>query len=107
VADLATRLATRDRFLDCLRDASQHRDERWDTVDNGHGPEPAWVGYEASQMLDLVNRIRGERGRPPASIEQVRRIESSAAGHVDYAEKYALRCAFLALEIAPNASRED
>ncbi|MGW4406544.1 hypothetical protein ACWEJ6_21120 [Nonomuraea sp. NPDC004702] len=48
-------------------------------------------------MLDLTNLIRLGTGLPPATIDQIRRIEQSACGHSDYADKYALRCAFLAL----------
>ncbi len=98
MANITVRLAVRDHFLDHLRELVTHRPEREGWVDNGYGPELAWVHWEAMRMLDLVNRIRTEDGRPSATIDQVRRIESGACGHVDYAEKYALRCAFLALE---------
>lgn len=97
MADLKTRLAARDAFLAKFSEASSHREERWDTVPGLYGPEPAWVGWEAVQMLELVNEFRAENGLEPATLEQVRRIEQSASGHSDYAEKYALRCAFLAL----------
>jgi hypothetical protein len=66
-------------------------------VPGPYGDEAAWVGYEAQQMLALVNDLRAEKGLDPATIEQIRRIEQSACGHSDYPEKYALRCAFLAL----------
>lgn len=97
MATLKVRLAARDAFLARLREASQHRDERWDEVPGLYGPEPGWVIYEAEQMLALVNELRAEEGLAPAALEQVLRIERSAAGHSDYPDKYALRCAFLAL----------
>ncbi len=97
MASLMVRLATRDAFLACLKTASESRDERWEMVDGPYGSEAAWVGYEAEQMLTLINEIRAEHRQAPADIGQVRRIEQSACGHVDYPEKYALRCAFLAL----------
>jgi hypothetical protein len=97
MATLKVRLAARDAFLARLREASKRRDERWDEVPGLYGPEPGWVIYEAEQMLALVNELRAENGLDPATLEQVLRIEQSASGHSDYPDKYALRCAFLAL----------
>lgn len=97
MASLKVRLAARDAFLARLREASKSRDERWDEVPGLYGPEPGWVVYEAEQMLALVNELRAENGLPPASLEQVLRVEQSARGHSDYPDKYALRCTFLAL----------
>ncbi|GAA3417613.1 hypothetical protein [Streptosporangium vulgare] len=97
MSNLTTRIALRDQFLTHLRELSQHRDERPDIVDTSYGPEPAFVLWEAEQMLDLVNRIRAEAERPPATLEEVLRIERGASGHSDYRHKYALRCAFLVL----------
>lgn len=97
MATLKVRLAVRDAFLAQLKTASAERDRREDLVPCLFGPQPGWVVYEAEQMLALVNEIRAEEGHSPATLEQVLRIEQSACGHVDYADKYALRCAFLAL----------
>lgn len=98
MASLKVRLATRDAFLARLAEAAKHRSEREDVEPGPYGlGEPAWVGYEAEQMLALVNELRAEEGLPAATLDQVRRIEQSACGHSDYADKYALRCAFLAL----------
>lgn len=97
MATLKVRLAARDAFLARFSEASSHREERWNEVSGPYGPEPAWVGWEARQMLELVNELRAEDGLEPSTLEQVRRIEQSACGHVDYVDKYALRCAFLAL----------
>lgn len=92
------RMAARDAFLTRLSEASRQRPDRPGIVPGPYGYEAAWVAYEAERMLALVNEIRAENvGLPPASLDQVRRIEASASGHVDYADKYALRCAFLAL----------
>lgn len=76
---------------------AHQRSEREFMVDGPDGPEFAWVDHEADRMLVLVNEIREKHGLPPAALEEVRRIERSASGHSDYADKYALRCAFLAL----------
>ncbi|TMS00147.1 hypothetical protein [Nonomuraea basaltis] len=97
MASIKVRLAVRDVFLARLAEVGKHRDERWDEVPGLYGPEPGWVIYEAEQMLALVNEIRSGDGLPLATLEQVLRIERSASGHSDYPDKYALRCAFLAL----------
>lgn len=97
MADVITRAQTRDLFLAKLAFSAHQRHKREQIVDGPYGAEFAWVGYEAKRMLNLVNEIRASRGLDPATLEQVRRIEQSACGHSDYADKYALRCAFLAL----------
>ncbi|MGA4989914.1 hypothetical protein [Nonomuraea bangladeshensis] len=97
MATLKVRLAARDAFLARLLESAKERDKREPLVPGMYGDEPAWVGYEARRMLLLVNELRAENDLPPATLEQVRRIEQSACGHVDYADKYALRCACLAL----------
>ncbi|MCF6476939.1 hypothetical protein FAF44_52835 [Nonomuraea sp. MG754425] len=88
---------THEAFLERLRRMAQHRHERWDTVPGLYGPEPGWVLDEAEQMLAYVNELGSQNGLPAATVQEVLRIESSAAGHCDYLDKYALRCAFLAL----------
>ncbi|MEU4224324.1 hypothetical protein AB0F17_08525 [Nonomuraea sp. NPDC026600] len=98
MATLKVRLAARDAFLAKLAEAARHRDDSQELVPGLYGSQdPAWVVYEAEQMLALVNELRAEEGLPAATLDQVRRIEQSASGHCDYADKYALRCAFLAL----------
>jgi hypothetical protein len=42
-----------------------------------------------------VNRIRALRDKNPISMYDVRRVEQSAAGHIDYTQKYAIGCADL------------
>jgi hypothetical protein len=86
----------RDAFLAVLASAAPQRAPRADRAAGLYGTVPGWVIDEAGQMLALVNRLRGAAGRQPAALEQVLRIEESAHGS-DYAAKYALRCAFLAL----------
>lgn len=60
---------------------------------------PAWVLAELQAMCDAVNVIRLERGRPLVTVQEVERVETGALGHTDYASKFALYCAELALEI--------
>ncbi|HEY9369933.1 hypothetical protein [Streptomyces sp.] len=97
MARLSARIAAHVAFGTRLREASMHRELRWDPVPGLWGQVPGWVVYEAEQMLALVNELRAENGLSAATLEQVLRIEQSACGHSDYPDKYALRCAFLAL----------
>lgn len=97
MATLKVRLTTRDVFLARLKAVSAVRGQREQLVPGPYGSQPGWVTYEAEQMLALVNDFRNEAGLAPVTLERVLHIEQSASGHVDYAEKYALRCAFLAL----------
>lgn len=59
----------------------------------------AWVLAELQGMCDAVNVIRLERGRPLVTVSDIERVETGALGHVDYACKFALYCAELALEL--------
>lgn len=92
------RMQTRDRFWQLLLRITQQRHEREDLVAAPDGgQELAWVAWEAEQMHALVNEIRAGHGLEPVGIDLIREIEASASGHSDYAAKYALRSAFLAL----------
>lgn len=92
----------RDRMAFCevlrkvLSDATGHRDERRDTVQTVTGPEPAWTVYERGQMLAAVNRERDIRGLPPVGMDAVAYLDNQSAGHIDWLEKFALRCSELA-----------
>ncbi|PRX91943.1 hypothetical protein [Allonocardiopsis opalescens] len=88
-------------FEGSLTEVATRRDERPD-LETRHGrTEPGWVWFEAETMLRLLNNERTERGLPLASVRDVMRLESMAAGHVDYTKKYALYCAELAMGITP------
>lgn len=80
-----------------LTAATQTRSQRPDTVTTPNGPEPAWVVYERGVMLDATNRIRAQHGLPPVDLAAIERIDNSAAGHIDWLDKFALRCAALAV----------
>jgi hypothetical protein len=107
MTDLRQRIALRDRFLDTLITAACQRDRRQSTVDGPDGPEPEWAGYERDEMKNAVDCKLAARGLPPATQAEIVSIERSAAGHSDYAAKYALRCAFLVeqREAATTATR--
>jgi len=83
--------------LAALREADYHPDMRWDPVHSPVGNVPAFVVFKAEKMLAIVNELRTEKGLSAATLEQVLQVERSASGHSDYPDKYALRCAFLAL----------
>lgn len=94
------RRALMHRFEEVLLEAAGHRRERDDIVTGPGGlPECEWVGYERDQMRAAVDAERARRGLPPVSGEAVRRVEQMAAGHCDYAKKYALYCAELGMGI--------
>lgn len=59
--------------------------------------ELGWVAFEREQMHQLVNTEREARGLPPVSAADIERVETSASGHIDYAQKFALGCTELAL----------
>lgn len=95
------RRAIRDKFLDVLLTAAEERGQRENLVDTDDGPECAWVLYERERMLTAVNTERASRKLPPADLDTVKRLERQAAGHIDYAKKFALHCAELAIGIGP------
>lgn len=65
---------------------------------------PAYVLFERDRMLAAVNEERGRRGFPPVGLKAIDRVEQLACGHVDYATKYPLYCAEIALgENEPRA----
>lgn len=61
--------------------------------------EFGWVLHERRVMLDATNRIRTGRGLPPVGEEAIIQAETSASGHIDYAQKFAVGCAELANDI--------
>lgn len=77
--------------------ATAERDRRQGTVWTGNGPEPWWALHERQTMLDAVNQLRGQAGLPPVAMAVIERIDTSAAGHVDWLDKFALRCAAVAV----------
>jgi hypothetical protein len=99
---LTVRLILRDWFLNHLREMARQRHLREHMIDTPNGPQIAWVAWELNRMTALVNRIRVERDLPYVTREQVTRVEQQALGHFDYAEKFALYCAELALASKEN-----
>lgn len=75
--------------------AAAERSKR-DQFDPATG-ELGWVLHERAVMHGTVNRVREDRGLPPVPVEEIERVERSAQGHIDYASKFALRCADLTL----------
>lgn len=88
----------RDRLHAVLRDAAKDRWRQQCFTHSGHGTELAWVISERSLMLGEINAWRRERWLPPVTIDEVLRMEQSAAGHADYAETLVDGCVQLALK---------
>lgn len=61
-----------------------------------------WLDAEIDCMHAEVNRLRNSRAMTDVSRLVVVRHERAASGHTDYAHKFALYCAELALGISPN-----
>lgn len=95
-------IAVRDRLQGVLAAAAQARSEREYPVQEypGYSPVPAWVLYERYQMLCAVNlELAVYRNPGPIDIKAIERCERLAVGSVDYAEKFALGCAELVLNL--------
>ena len=65
-------------------------------------PATRWMPRERAAMLAEVNVIRAERGTSPATAEDVAHCDRMATGHVDWATKFPLYCAELALDERPR-----
>lgn len=95
------KLALLDKFLEVFQAAAKERSQRNDFVPAPKGTyqstEPAWAAFERQAMLDAVNLERRVRGLPNVTVAQIIRVETQACGHVDYARKFSLYCAELAL----------
>jgi len=59
---------------------------------------PQWVLLEREVMLEAVNRMRHNRGRPRITIKDVALVGQTNSGHVDYTKKFVLYCAELVLK---------
>lgn len=57
----------------------------------------AWLDAEIDCMHRAVNEIRVCRGLPTIDRAHIARADRMAAGHTDYASKFSLYCAALAL----------
>lgn len=90
------------KFREVLATACTERRSRPGIVTGPHGPELEWVVYERTQMLAAVNEELARRGQPAASVDAVLRAENQAAGHSDYARKYALYCAEIVMAGDPR-----
>jgi hypothetical protein len=103
VGDVRTKLALRDRLLNHFIELASHRDERQEIIQSGaaSGLEMGWVLFERHGMLEEVNRIREERGLMRTTLGPVWQAERLCVGHVDYAEKWALYCAEIAMKEMP------
>lgn len=60
-------------------------------------PGLAWIEAERRAMCDAVNARRALRGLVPVTMAAIAQVERMARGHTDYARKFPLYCAELAL----------
>lgn len=84
-----------DQMFRVLSEAQELRSQKSEWI----GDELEWVIYEREVMLQAINAVRLQRGRPGVSVGEVKRMENCACGHVDYSRKFALYSAELALEL--------
>lgn len=93
--------AVHERLMDAFQKQAALRNELecQKLVDTADGPELAWVLLERYAMCDEVNQIRLVRGEEPVLLKEIEKLENLATGHVDYASKWTLYCAELALSI--------
>lgn len=93
--------------------AAEMRSRRQEEVDDPVKPCPGrtrrWVLYERWRLLEAVNTERHCRGLEPVGASEIKRVELMAFGHSDYAHKYAIYCAELALgesDVQPTDKEE-
>lgn len=89
----------RDRFRDVLLDAASQRNKRQNAIETKYGAEMEWMRFERQTMLTAVNEERRRRNLPPAHADDIQNANSQAGGHIDYADKFALYCAEIAMGI--------
>lgn len=72
---------------------------RNDYVPSRDGETLRWIVETQLAMHAETNRLRGLHGLEPISLEAIERVETMAVGHSDYASKFALYCAELAVGV--------
>jgi hypothetical protein len=101
VNGIDAKLALRDRLLARFLELAKERPYRRYEVTVDGRRELAWIPFEQNGMLEEVNEIREERGLVRATLEPILEAERICVGHVDYAEKWALYCAEIAMKELP------
>lgn len=95
------KLAVKDEMMVVFQRAAESRSERQevveDVVEPWPGREPGWALYERQQLHTAVNVERACRYLESVPESVIKRVERMACGHSDYAEKYTLYCAELAV----------
>jgi hypothetical protein len=56
-----------------------------------------WIQSELNALLIATNKELANIGKEPVTIEDIRRVELMAQGHIDYRLKVALYCEELVL----------
>ena len=84
-------------LLGLLRRESARRDTRPGFRTHRQETAPAWVFAERALLLEAINTERSRHALPAVTLQDVRDVEMTALGHIDYAKKLSWRCAELAL----------
>ncbi|WP_435108108.1 hypothetical protein [Nocardiopsis synnemataformans] len=85
-----------ERLRALLTHAHPRRAHRTDLHQRGEEAHPRWVFDERDMLTAAVNTERARRGLAEITAERVREVESTALGHIDYANKFTLRLAEVA-----------
>lgn len=96
---MKTLIIYRDYLLETLNTASKERSNKMNWVGPDHSKELEWVIFEREQMWKAVNNERTKLNKLPVALSEIKRVETTALGHVDYAKKFSLYCAELILDI--------
>jgi hypothetical protein len=101
MGDVDTKLALRDRLLTRFLELAKERPFRRYEVTVDGRRELAWSLFEQNGMLEEVNEIREERGFVHTTLPSIQEAERLCVGHADYAKKWALYCAEIAMKELP------
>lgn len=82
----------REKFFKALVAAQQHRGEKSRWVSD---TELEWMVFEREVMFNFVNDERAALGKKPVTMDEIKRVEACASGHVDYTRKFSLYCSEL------------
>lgn len=66
-------------------------------VPTRNGQDEKWIIDMQLAMLAETNRLRDLQGLTPVGLKDIEDVEQMALGHSDYASKFALYCAELAM----------
>ena len=80
------------KFFEALDNAQTQRPVKGGWVSDS---ELEWMVFERETMFDLVNSERAIIGKQPVGLEEIKKAERQATGHIDYTRKFSLYCSWL------------